>query len=162
MAFRSLISASFISQLLCLTQASPIAKVPRSPTSIPGYALEFAPYSHLWSEEEWWPSDITTHIQHTTPEIAYKAFNKTIATIQNLNTFTTDVYLTSDDNVEDNPAWLLSADNTPTSDGYSAAPATIICVDKGNSTVDAFYFYFYSYNHGNKYGKIIFVLVNLR
>lgn len=151
MAFRS--SFLLVSQLLCLAQASPITKAPRATTtSIPGYALEFAPYSHLWSEEEWWPSDIATHVQHVTPEVSYTAVaGRSNVTLENLNSFTSSVYLTSNDNVEDNPDWLLSTSNTPSSDGYSAAPATIICADKGEGTVDVFYFYFYSYNHGNKY-----------
>jgi len=71
-------------------------------------------------------------------------------TPQTLNTLPTTVYLTSKDNVEDDPAWLLSAENTPTNSGYSAAPATIIAVEKDGGIMDVFYFYFYSYNHGNK------------
>lgn len=33
--------------------------------------------------------------------------------------------------------------------GRSAAPAVLIVVDKGNDTIDAFWFYFYSFNRGN-------------
>lgn len=120
---------------------------------IPDYALKYAPYTHLYSGESWWPSDISTHLQNTIPEA-----NSTVlgpagsATVKNLDTYpSNDVYLTSKDNVLDNPAWLLSTDNKPDSNGYSKAPATLIAVDKGNGTVDVFYFYFYSYNHGNEY-----------
>ncbi|KAL1982870.1 hypothetical protein VTN96DRAFT_798 [Rasamsonia emersonii] len=120
---------------------------------IPDYALKYAPYTHLYSGESWWPSDISTHLQNTIPEA-----NSTVlgpagsATVKNLDTYpSNDVYLTSKDNVFDNPAWLLSTDNKPDSNGYSKAPATLIAVDKGNGTVDVFYFYFYSYNHGNDF-----------
>lgn len=36
----------------------------------------------------------------------------------------------------------------PNEQGYSAAPAVLILVDKGNSTLDAFWFFFYAYNFG--------------
>lgn len=59
-----------------------------------------------------------------------------------------NIYLTSEDNAEDHPAWLSARFNIP-NDGYSKAPATLIWIDKGNGVVDAFWFYFYSYNLGN-------------
>ncbi|KIY51645.1 hypothetical protein FISHEDRAFT_64161 [Fistulina hepatica ATCC 64428] len=118
--------------------------------SIPDYVLTYAPYTHLWSEEEWWPNDIVDHLEHVTPKV-YHPFASYIGcicvilivslwvdyvavadsvTIETLDTFSTDTYLTSDDNVEDNPAWLLAAENEPDSSGLSFAPATIICVEK--------------------------------
>jgi len=109
--------------------------------------LTYAPHAFLYSGEEWWPSDITTHLAHTTPEIDFKAVGAS-ATVNNLSSVSTDAYLTSNDNVEDNPDWLVSTVNKPDSSGYSSAPATIICSDKGDIGVDCFYFYFYSYNHG--------------
>ncbi|KAL2031091.1 hypothetical protein VTO58DRAFT_106442 [Aureobasidium pullulans] len=72
----------------------------------------------------------------------------TSVTLQTLNNFDSSTYLTSYDNVENNPAWLTSTYGKPDSKGYSAAPATIIAVEK-NGFVDVFYFYFYSYNHGS-------------
>lgn len=87
------------------------------------------------------------------------------------------VYLTSDDNVEEMPDWLTGLENipdipeamkgytSPLSDsssekkqktrgqqqqgGRSDAPAFLICVDKGQGVVDAFWFFFYSFNLGN-------------
>jgi len=123
------------------------AKIKRE--TIPEYVLTYAPYSYLYSGETWWPSDVATHLMHVTPEVNYVAVEKNV-TLETLNELATDVYLTSNDNVEDNPAWLLSTDNKPESCGYSSAPATIIIVEKDGGILDAFYFYFYSYNHGNK------------
>ncbi|KAI9740279.1 MAG: Vacuolar protein sorting-associated protein 62 [Cirrosporium novae-zelandiae] len=150
MALSFIASVFLVSGAIHSASATPIAssfKAKRS--TIPDYALTYAPYSHLWSEEEWWPSDIATHVEHVTPEVDYVAVASSV-TLEDLDTFSTDTYLTSNDNVEDNPAWLLSAENEPDDDGYSAAPATIICSDK-TDYVDCFYFYFYSYNHGNKF-----------
>lgn len=136
--------------------ASSVFAVSASPTSraskvkratIPDYVLTYAPYSYLYSGETWWPSDVATHMEHVTPEVEYVAVESNV-TLETLDELASDVFLTSNDNVEDNPAWLLSTDNTPDSSGYSSAPATIIVVEKDDGIVDAFYFYFYSYNHG--------------
>ena len=131
----------------CFTvSALPSSKVKRD--TLPDYALTYAPYSHLYSGEQWWPSDTSIHLQHVTPEVNYVPVSEN-ATMENLDTFATDVYLTSNDNVETNPAWLTSGYGTPTNTGYSAAPATIIAAPKSEGIVDVFYFYFYSYNEGN-------------
>jgi hypothetical protein len=121
--------------------------------ALPDYALQFAPYSYLYSGEGFWPSDVATHLQHVTPEVNFAAVgpNQTLETLDGL---ASDVYLTSDDNPLSNPAWLVSTYGKPTSTGYSAAPATIIVVDKStylSPSVDVFYFYFYSYNQGLEY-----------
>ncbi|KAK0241397.1 hypothetical protein EDD85DRAFT_763209 [Armillaria nabsnona] len=116
--------------------------------AIPSYVLTYAPYTYLYSGETYWSSDISVHLQHTTPEVDFASLGFQ-ATLQTLNSITTDAYLTSNDNVETNPAWLLSTSYKPNSSGYSTAPATIICVEKDGGIVDAFYFYFYSFNRGN-------------
>lgn len=115
--------------------------------TIPDYAITYAPYSYLYSGESWWPSDVTTHLEHCTPKVGFVAIGPA-ATLETLHELAPDVYLTSDDNVEDNPTWLLGI--KPDSSGYTSAPATIIVVDK-TEYVDVFYFYFYSYNHGLTY-----------
>ncbi|CAK7563312.1 MAG: Vacuolar protein sorting-associated protein 62 [Sporothrix epigloea] len=128
----------------------------RQSGSLPSYALEYAPISYLYSGEQWWPSDITTHLANVIPEINFTpvdgfsdAGSVTLAT---LNDQDSSVYLTSKDNPDDSPDWLVSAYGQPTSTtgGYSAAPGTIIAVQKNDTWVDVFYFYFYSYNYGGK------------
>lgn len=115
--------------------------------AIPEYALKYAPYLHLWSEEEFWPSDIATHLQHVAPAVNHVPVSS-IVRLQTLSTYGGDVYLTSNGNVEDQPDWLHSAYGRPDRCGYSSAPATIIVVEKNDGIVDVFYLLFYSYNHG--------------
>ena len=38
-------------------------------TAIPDYALTYAPYTVLYSKEHYFPSDVVTHLEHTTPEV---------------------------------------------------------------------------------------------
>jgi hypothetical protein len=146
----ALLSATLIPLLSLLAHCTPVQEVLGASPGIPEYALKYAPYSHLWSGEEWWPSDVATHAQNVIPQVSFTAVASGVS-LQDLSTFKDDVYLTSKDNVEERPAWLLSTDHAPTDTGYSSAPATIICVNKNDGIVDCFYFYFYSYNYGNSY-----------
>lgn len=156
MAVSFWLSLLALSTVQNIVSASPTRSSPKAKRStVPDYALTYAPYTHLYGNETWWPSDVATHVKHITPDVDYVATPSTL-TLENLNsTFNTSIHMTSNDNVEDNPAWLLSADNTPNSAGYSAAPATIIVVPKDDGIVDVFYFYFYSYNHGPTYDNLV-------
>lgn len=148
-------AATVVTSLLLSTKQS-LASLVSTPKPLaardatPSYALRYAPYTHLCSGEQWWPSDIAVHMQHVTPEVNFTPVESSV-TLENLNTFSSDTYLTSNDNVADSPDWLLSAYGIPDSTGYSTAPATIIVAPKDGGVVDVFYFYFYSYNHGNSY-----------
>jgi hypothetical protein len=115
--------------------------------ALPAYALTYAPYTYLQSGEAWLPSDVATHVKHMSVEYNFKNVSTSVS-LETLNTFNSSTYLTSYDNVETNPAWLTSTYGKTNAKGYSAAPATIIAVEK-NGFVDVFYFYFYSYNHGS-------------
>lgn len=131
-----------------LTSAAPSqTTITRQTSAIPDYVLTYAPYTYLYSQEEYWQGDVATHLEYMIPEINYVPLADGV-NMQNVSSYNSSTYLTSKDNVLDNPAWLLGTANQPNSTGYSEAPATIIVVDKGNGTVDAFYFYFYSYNSG--------------
>lgn len=117
--------------------------------ALPDYAITYAPWTYLYSEEGAFPSDITVHLNHTIPEVDYEATGAAgYVTVDTLDSYGSDVYLTSEDNIEDNPAWLLSDYGVPDSNGYSAAPGLIIAAEKNSTTTDVFYFYFYSYNWG--------------
>jgi hypothetical protein len=120
-------------------------------TSLPSYVLTYAPYTYLASDETYWPSDIATHLQHITPQINHTNVASS-ATLDGLSALGSNVFLTSKDSwtVTDAPKvdWMLSAYGKPASDGTSAAPATIIAVNKPGGVVDAFYFYFYSFDLG--------------
>jgi len=115
-------------------------------STIPDYAITYAPYSYIYSGENYWCSDIATHLEHVTPEVNFTAVESSV-TLETLDELPSDVYLTSDDDPLTAPAWLTSVANIPDSTGYTPAPATIIVADKG-AWVDVFYFYFYSYNQG--------------
>ena len=146
---------------------------------IPQYVLDYAPLVHLYSEEQFWPCDLKEHLFHVTPELNYTPIEGlpqlNLTNLDQLNQFEKgrNVFLTSNDNVEDRPDWLGGQVNIPddyTNDaktdrsesrtttkkspkrshgGHSDAPAVLVTVDKGNGIVDAFWFFFYSYNLGN-------------
>jgi len=142
--------------------------------SIPQYVLDYAPYVHLFSGEEFWPCDIAEHLTHITPKLNYTPIYKmrrdrTLDNLQELNRVGgRSVYLTSDDNVEERPDWLGGSSNIPEgvdsvmtngterSVGRSSAPAVLVVVPKEDGVVDAFWFYFYSYNYGPKVFNVRF------
>ena len=152
-------------------------------SQIPAYVFDYAPLVHLFSGEEFWPCDIAEHLEHVTPNLNYtpilsRTDNLNLTNLDELNEWNKgrNVYLTSDDNVEERPDWLGGQKNIPDTPeeyfsstgrgkhphanprmekksppvgGHSDAPAVLIVVDKGHGIVDAFWFYFYSYNLGN-------------
>lgn len=85
---------------------------------IPSYVLEHAPYIHLYSGEEFWPCDAAEHLIHTTPHLNYTPLQASsdhpnLTHLNALNKWGLDVYLQSDDNVEDRPDWLGGETNIP-------------------------------------------------
>lgn len=85
---------------------------------IPQYVLDHAPYVHLYSGETYWPGDIADHLMHTTPHINYTPVaeqwqHPDLNNLDQLNPFGRPVFLQSDDNVEDDPDWLLGESNIP-------------------------------------------------
>ena len=161
------------------SQAEDLATKPRVEHEIPQYVLDYAPLVHLYSEEQFWPCDIKDHLLHVTPELDYTPIEGlpplNLSNLDQLNRFEKgrDVFLTSNDNVEDRPEWLGGQVNIPddyTDDsknhgsdsqatsprfrtlgrgGHSDAPAVLVTINKGDGIVDAFWFFFYSYNLGN-------------
>jgi len=137
---------------------------------IPDYIVEYAPYCHLFSKEEYWPGLMDEHLEHTTPFINYDPVsdewrNPTLDSLDRLNHLG-NMYLQSDDDPETYPHWIGGLDNIPPEMGIrrqqrsnktmraamshrSPAPAMLIVVDKGEY-VDAFWFFFYSFNLGNQ------------
>ncbi|EEP76078.1 conserved hypothetical protein [Uncinocarpus reesii 1704] len=139
---------------------------------IPDYVYEYSPLVHLYSGEQFWPGDIGEHLTHITPYLNYTPLRAAsehplLDDLDELNNWQQGryVFLTSDDNVESRPKWLLGRKNIPApideskvsgyfgrkskTGGRSSAPAVLIVIDKGDGIVDAFWFYFYSYNLGN-------------
>lgn len=122
--------------------------------ALPDYAITYAPLSYLYSGEKWFPSDITIHLENVEPDVNYTATgSNNSVTLDTLNTYASDVYLTASDGpifnpLDGTPAWLSSNYGIPDSNGLSAAPGLIIAAEKNSTTTDVFYFYFYSYNYG--------------
>ena len=114
-----------------------------------------APLVWLYSKEEYLPSDLAAQLRHTHPcvnRVPLTGYPSPL-TLDNLDSLNklggTEVYLTSNDDITTNPAWLNGV--CPNEEGRTpgAVSACIIVNDKGNGHVDAFYLYFYAYNQGN-------------
>lgn len=91
---------------------------PDAEREIPQYVIDHAPLIHLFSGEEYWPGDMADHLIHTTPHLNYTPLQATsdhpkISNLGELNKWGRFVYLQSDDNVEDHPAWLGADYNIP-------------------------------------------------
>lgn len=87
---------------------------------IPSYVLEYAPFVHLCSDEEFWPGDMEEHLAHIAPHFNYiplssKWNHPSLQDLDELNFFKHgfNIYLTSDDDVEDRPTWLGGERNIP-------------------------------------------------
>lgn len=85
---------------------------------VPDYVIKHAPLVHLYSGEEFWPSDIKEHVEHMTVFVDQEALNSTdewtLDNLLELNKNDGDVMLQSSDDVEDRPSWLHSHYNKPT------------------------------------------------
>lgn len=91
---------------------------------IPGYVLEYAPFVHLNSKENFWPCDMAEHLFHITPNLNYTPIQSQsyVLSLKNLNKLNMwdggrFVYLKSDDNVEERPDWLSGQKNIPNTPG---------------------------------------------
>ena len=135
--------------LVCLMALVAVDAAPAKRTGgFPDFVTKYAPLAYLHSGEKYWPSDVKAHLAKVTPEINFKAVGPT-PTLQTLSSLSNDVSLTVNDNIlKHNTPFFTSEVGKPVSD-LSAAPGTIIVVEKPGGIVDAFYFYFYSWNYGN-------------
>lgn len=89
----------------------------RNLREIPQYVLDYAPLVHLFSREEYWPCDLADHLQHTLPYYDFRALSADRCNLTNMteyNDYKRRLYLTSDDDVEDKPKWLLGNEIVPT------------------------------------------------
>jgi hypothetical protein len=87
---------------------------------IPTYVLEYAPLVHLFSGEQFWPGDIAEHLVYTPPRVNYTPVERqwrrpTLRNLNGLNQWEEgrNVYLTTNEDVEDRPEWLLGERNIP-------------------------------------------------
>lgn len=121
---------------------------------IPQYAIDYAPYVHLYSEERYWPYDIAKfvenfHVTYSNGSLVNGTENLNISMLGDLPR-KPNLYMTSNEDFDTDPDWITGRKNKPSlvNGEIKDAPATLIIVDKGNGWVDAFWFYFYSFNLG--------------
>jgi len=111
----------------------------------------------LSSSEQYFPSDIATHLANSRPldgsgaPIAAPS-PLSPSNLDSLNAFANggrEVYATSNEGIRALPGWFQGT--RPATDGSigNARASVIVTVNKPNNVVDAFYFYFYTYNQGN-------------
>ncbi|KAH7026419.1 uncharacterized protein B0I36DRAFT_330632 [Microdochium trichocladiopsis] len=96
--------------------------------AIPQYVLDHAPLVHLYSGEQFWPSDIAEHLRHMIPRRGGGSGSDEPIDLpeppsldrlaEQLNPYLRDglgggVFLSSEVDVEDRPGWLHSRDNVP-------------------------------------------------
>lgn len=127
--------------------------------TIPPYVFEFAPKVWLHSKDPYFPSDIGAQLRHTTPKLNFATVagappELTLDNLDSLNSLAAnpqDIYLTSNDDVTKDPAWLKGvAPDATTGKTEGAITGVIIVTDHGSGKVDAFYMYFYAFNQGNQ------------
>ena len=139
-----LISSVLVSlAALVVVDAVPVKRA----DSLPDFVLKYAPLSYLHSSEQYWPTDVAVHLPKIIPEVDFKPVGGA-PTLQTLSTLASNVALTAvDDVLAHDTEFFTSVVGKPVN-GASAAPATIIVVEKSGGITDAFYFYFYSWNNG--------------
>lgn len=84
---------------------------------IPNYVTKHAPLVHLYSGEEFWPSDIKEHVEHMDVYVDGEVLNTTdkwtLHNLHHLNRYSGNVLLMSNEDVEERPSWLHSHHNVP-------------------------------------------------
>lgn len=84
---------------------------------VPDFVLRNAPLVHLYSGENFWPSDIAEHVQHMTPYAGSEPINTTeplsLANLFESTAGSGMVFLTSNEDVEQRPEWLSSHAGEP-------------------------------------------------
>jgi hypothetical protein len=85
---------------------------------VPQFVLDHAPLIHLYSGEQFWPSDIREHLTHTSAYVNHTSLNISHVGLNNLHTLNEGrkgryLYMNSKDDVEERPEWLSSAYNKP-------------------------------------------------
>lgn len=138
------------------TVAHPLPLLTRQAAQIPKFVKDFAPLVFLDKDERYFPSDIATHIEKTTPFIGLKPLEPapkvSVDNLDSLNKFNTkegQVFLTSTEEVEKKPAYLLGVKPDSSGKTVGATSCAVIVTDHGDGTVDAFYMHFYSFDKGN-------------
>lgn len=104
------------------------------------------------------PSDLLTHIQHTTPYRDGKRIQNLpeldLDNLDILNDWGDQVALTSIDDVTASPDWIFGAAPDENGQIHNSTACVVIIVDRKQDT-DVFYFYFYSYDEGANVTQVL-------
>ncbi|OAL34113.1 hypothetical protein AYO20_06568 [Fonsecaea nubica] len=147
--------------------------------TVPQYVLDYAPIVWLHSDDPYMPSDILTHILHTSPRVGFDPITEAtpLASLENLSLLNaygkdgTDVFLTAVDDVSTFPDWVLGETPDATTGALTNSTAcAVVVVEKTTKkgkhvdpqhgqqevlVLDAFYFYFYSWNEGADISQVL-------
>lgn len=128
-----------------------------------------APLLWLHSEDLFRPSDLLSHVHHTTPQIAMEPVDgirdldlDNLAILNQKSTKNAPVALTATDDITKWPSWLNGKTPMGSSGELQNDTACVVILvesEQDSRDTDAFYFYFYSYNRG---ANITMVLQPLR
>ncbi|KAH6893365.1 vacuolar protein sorting-associated protein 62 [Thelonectria olida] len=142
-----------IALLTCSARADPDTAVDLT-LKCPDYVASHAPLVWLHSDDPYMPTDLQTHILHTTAMLDGKPIPNlpplNLDNLEILNEYGGRVALTSNDDPTkpDFPEWLLGEAPDETGKIHNSTPCVVILVDRSPTDVDAFYFYFYAFNEG--------------
>lgn len=118
-----------------------------------------APLVWLHSDDPYMPSDLLTHIRHTTPVVngapIHDLSELGLDNLEALNEFGDQVSLTSDDDPDTFHEWLHGTEPDSAGQVHNATPCVVVLVEKTPTELDAFYFYFYSYNEGPNITQVL-------
>ncbi|CCD55659.1 hypothetical protein ACHAPC_005269 [Botrytis cinerea] len=126
-------------------------------TTLPSYVFEYAPIVWLDQSEMYFPSDIYAQVLNTKPYVNRSLIPEdtlpsplNLETIDKLNNWGLDVYLTSTVDITTSPSYLTGVvPSSTTGRTQDAISCSVILTDHGDGLVDVFYMYFYAYNQGN-------------
>lgn len=132
--------------------------------NVPQYVIDNSPLLHLYSEEKYWPADVKDFVKRfqLRDHSGEKIINEHLRDLSDLQEYysvelengtwgrvsSEGTYMTSLDDFDKDPDWLLGEQPEYGTGHIKKAPAVLFVVDKGNGWVDAFWFYFYPFNWG--------------
>ncbi|OAA52343.1 vacuolar sorting-associated protein [Beauveria brongniartii RCEF 3172] len=100
---------------------------------IPDYVFKHAPLVHLYSGEQFWPSDMRDHITHMDVQLNSTLLDDAapwdLYTMGSLNNLDGSVFLYSKSDVESRPSWLHSRYNIPSAFSRGAGSASYESAD---------------------------------
>ncbi|EGX93304.1 hypothetical protein CCM_04677 [Cordyceps militaris CM01] len=107
---------------------------PTSRRDIPDFVFKHAPLVHLYSGEQFWPSDMRDHITHMDIQLNSTLVDDAapwdLDSMSNLNNLDGSVFLYSKNDVESRPPWLHSRYNVPAAFPADAADAEPAALDE--------------------------------